>query len=555
MGKHSAKAPQQAGANEGDARPQVQAPLPDVPRGHHAGARTHHGTSAVGVGAAPQGAGNPNAPRYSRAKGAEEYIEKRQRRGRHHVLRAVLVTLVALVVAGGAAVAAYVHHINSTITAGVDDKLRDTLVETKDPGDPFYMLLLGIDKDEERAESRDYGKDYSAYRTDTIILARVDPRDGKVTLISIPRDTLVDLGSNGKQKINAAYSFGGAAYATKVVSEFAGVDISHYAEIDMDGFAKVVDAIGGVTVDLPVEVKDPKYTGLDLPAGKQKLDGRTAALLGRARHAYDSYGGGDFYRAANQRMLIGAVITKVMKGGASTIVPTVTTLSSYVTTDMDVTSIASLASSFKGIDVEKDVYSGQCPTISKYVNNTWYEICDTTAWKKIMDRVDKGLPPYKDASQDFTAGVAGSVGVSTSTGDDSSSSSTSANGAAQVSPEYTGTVLVLNGTSTAGVAGNGASTLTSAGFAATTNDAPSLQAKTTVYYNGDAQAKAAGVVKTLGLSAAPVQNDGSWDTSSDVVVVFGADWIDGSAKSADATGSTGTGGTASAGSNAVTGTN
>ena len=168
------------------------------------------------------------------------------------------------------------------------------------------------------------------------------------------------------------------------------------------------------------------------------------------------------------------------------------------------------------------MYSGQCPTISKYVDSTWYEICDTTAWKKIMDRVDKGLPPYEDASQDFTAGVAGSVGVSTST---------------------------------AGVAGNGASTLTSAGFAATTNDAPSLQAKTTVYYNGDAQAKAAGVAKTLGLSAAPVQNDGSWDTSSDVVVVFGADWIDGSAKSANAADATGASTTVSAGSNAATGTN
>lgn len=500
----------------------------------------------------PHGAANPNAPRYSRAKGAGDYIEKRQRRGRHHVLRAVLLVLVALVVASGVAVAAYVHHINTAITSGVDDKLRDTLVETKDPGDPFYMLLLGIDKDEGRAESKDYGKDYSAYRTDTIILARVDPRNKKVTLISIPRDTLVDLGSNGKQKINSAYSFGGAAYATKVVSEFAGVDISHYAEIDMDGFAKVVDAIGGVTVDLPVAVKDPKYTGLDLPAGKQKLDGKTAALLGRARHAYDSYGGGDFYRAANQRMLIGAVIKKVMKGGASTIVPTVTTLSGYVTTDMDVTSIASLASGFKGIDVEKDLYSGQCPTLSQYVDNTWYEICDTTAWKKIMDRVNKGLPPYEDASQDFTAGVAGSVGVSTSTGDDSSSSGAGAGGATQVTPEYAGTVLVLNGTSTAGVAGNGASTLTGAGFTATTNDAPSLQAKTTVYYNGDAEAKAAGVAKTLGLSAAPVKNDGSWDTSADVVVVFGADWVDGSAKSADATGTTGT---TSTGGNAVSGTN
>ena len=548
MGKHSAKAPQRAGTNEGEARPQVQAPLPDVPRGHHAGAWTHHGASAARAVAMPHGAANPNAPRYSRAKGAGDYIEKRQRRGRHHVLRAVLLVLVALVVASGVAVAAYVHHINTAITSGVDDKLRDTLVETKDPGDPFYMLLLGIDKDEGRAES----KDYSAYRTDTIILARVDPRNKKVTLISIPRDTLVDLGSNGKQKINSAYSFGGAAYATKVVSEFAGVDISHYAEIDMDGFAKVVDAIGGVTVDLPVAVKDPKYTGLDLPAGKQKLDGKTAALLGRARHAYDSYGGGDFYRAANQRMLIGAVIKKVMKGGASTIVPTVTTLSGYVTTDMDVTSIASLASGFKGIDVEKDLYSGQCPTLSQYVDNTWYEICDTTAWKKIMDRVNKGLPPYEDASQDFTAGVAGSVGVSTSTGDDSSSSGAGAGGATQVTPEYAGTVLVLNGTSTAGVAGNGASTLTGAGFTATTNDAPSLQAKTTVYYNGDAEAKAAGVAKTLGLSAAPVKNDGSWDTSTDVVVVFGADWVDGSAKSADATGTTGT---TSTGGNAVSGTN
>lgn len=102
----------------------------------------------------PHGAANPNAPRYSRAKGAGDYIEKRQRRGRHHVLRAVLLVLVALVVASGVAVAAYVHHINTAITSGVDDKLRDTLVETKDPGDPFYMLLLGIDKDEGARRAR-----------------------------------------------------------------------------------------------------------------------------------------------------------------------------------------------------------------------------------------------------------------------------------------------------------------------------------------------------------------------------------------------------------------
>lgn len=560
MGKHSAKAPQASGAADG----QIQAPLPDVPKAGHGSsgassrkfgfnagsgrdksARTAHAgfghAGREGRSSRPEVPSNPNAPRYSRAKGAGEYIEKRRRRGRHHVLRTVLVAILAVIVSGGVAVAAYIHHINSTINAGVDTKLRKALVETKDPGDPFYMLLLGIDKDEERADSAEYGKDYSAYRTDTIILARVDPRNKKVTLISIPRDTMIDMGSHGTQKINAAYSFGGAAYATEVVSKFAGVSISHYAEIDMDGFAEVVDAIGGVTVNLPVAVKDPKYTGLDLPAGKQTLDGKTAALLGRARHAYDSYGGGDFYRAANQRMLIGAVIKKVMSSGAATIVSTVNTLAGYVTTDMTVSSITSLATNFAGIDVDKDIYSGQCPTTSEYVNNTWYEVADADAWAKIMERVDKGLPPYSSSTQDFTAGVAGSVGVSTSTSDDSGSSDDSSSSGTTVTPEYSGTVLVLNGTTTAGVAGKGASTLSSAGFTTSTNDAPSVQSKTAVYYNGDSAANAAGVAKSLGLSVAPVANDGNWDSSVDVVVVFGTDWTSGTATATGTASATTTG--------------
>lgn len=546
MGKHSAKAPQTPEAAEG----RIQAPLPDVPkdaRGRSSRRSGRHqpvfsGSGHVGGSSRPEAPSNPNAPRYSRAKGAGDYVEKRRRRGRHHVLRTVLIAVLAVIVSGGVAVAAYIHHINSTINAGVDSKLRQALVETKDPGDPFYMLLLGIDKDESRAESSEYGKDYSAYRTDTIILARVDPRNKKVTLISIPRDTMIDMGSHGTQKINAAYSFGGAAYATEVVSEFAGVSISHYAEIDMDGFADIVDAIGGVTVNLPVAVKDPKYTGLDLPAGKQKLDGKTAALLGRARHAYDSYGGGDFYRAANQRMLIGAVIKKVMGSGAGTIVSTVNTLAGYVTTDMTVSSITQLATSFAGIDVDKDIYSGQCPTTSEYKNSTWYEVCNTDEWEKIMKRVDKGLPPYDSSTQslDITAGVAGSVGVSTSDSDGSDSSDNGSSGAQTVTPEYSGTVLVLNGTRTAGVAGKGASTLSAAGFTTSTNDAPSVQATTAIYYNGDAQAKAAGVAKSLELSVTPTANDGSWDSSADVVVVFGTDWTSGTAQTTTTT-STGTG--------------
>ena len=142
---------------------------------------------------------------------------------------------------GGVAAAAYIANINSKITKNVDSSLRSVLTETK-VTEPFYMLLLGIDRDEDRTAEAG-SADYSGFRTDTIILARVDPTKKKVTLISIPRDVMVSMGSNGEQKINGAYSLGGAAYATQVVEEFAGVKISHYAEIDMDGFAKLVDAI------------------------------------------------------------------------------------------------------------------------------------------------------------------------------------------------------------------------------------------------------------------------------------------------------------------------
>ncbi|MBP3885486.1 MAG: LCP family protein [Olsenella sp.] len=452
------------------------------------------------------------ASRYSRESGVARYVQKRKQSSRRfHIIRAVLVALLAVLVGGGVALAAYVANINSKITRRVDSNLLNVLTETK-VTEPFYMLLLGIDRDEERLNDAEYGKDFSNYRTDTIILARIDPTKKKVTLISIPRDMMVSMGSNGDQKINSAYSLGGAAYATQVVEEFAGVKISHYAEIDMDGFAAIVDAIGGVDVDLPVPVKDPDYTGLDLPAGKQHLDGPTAGLLGRCRHGYDEYGGGDFFREANQRMLIGVVVDKVMSSNPVTIASTISTLAGYVTTDMDVGTIASLATQFTGIDVNNDIYSGQCPTNSMYVNNLWYEICDTPTWQMIMQRVDAGEPPYADSGQDFTAGVAGSVGQSTKSNDTGSA------------PVYTGNVSVLNGSGTSGMASNVANKLTSAGFTAAADNAPENVSATAIYYNGDGAAKAAGVAEKLGLSVTPVENDGTYNTVVDVVVVIGADY-------------------------------
>ena len=326
----------------------------------------------------------------------------------------IAVIAVVLLLIGGVAIAAglYISNINNKLSSNVTNELREQLVK-KEAGDPFYLLLLGVDRDQGRVEdTENYGSDEHAYRSDSIMLCRIDPKNVKVSMVSIHRDTLVKMDEHGNQKINASYAFGGAAYATKTVSIFSGVPISHYAEIDLDRFIGIVDQVGGVTVDLPVPVNDPEYTGLNLPAGKQTLNGTDAALLCRCRHGYDNYGDGDVFRAANQRMVFSAVIKKVLASDPATIASTVASMADSVTTDMDVAAILDLAMQMKSLNVEEDISTGMEPTDGALIGDTWYEICLVDQWKKMMMRVDQGLPPYDETQgeHDSTAGIAGSVG-------------------------------------------------------------------------------------------------------------------------------------------------
>ena len=457
----------------------------------------------------------PAAP--SRADGVDAYKRRQRKKSRGRALRIVLISLLVVLLGAGTAVALYLKNIDDHLTDSsiVNDSLRQQL-ETVEPQEPFYMLLLGVDKSEGRAE--EWGSDSSNFRADTIILARVDPPGQRVSLVSIPRDTLVDMGENGERKINDAYSLGGAAYMTQVVSEFADVKISHYAEVDFEQLTSIVDTIGGIEVTLPVAIHD-EYAQIDLPAGTQTLNGEQALGLCRARHAYDEYGGGDFYRAANQRMVIGAIVKKVLQLDLVTMATTVSELADSVTTDFSALDIISLASQFRSLNADEDIYSGQTPTISEYINNVWYEIPDEAAWQEMLERVDAGESPYSDASQDFTAGIAGSIGGGTNISDsDGSEDSTS------VEASFSGSVSVLNGAGVSGLAAETATTLRQAGFEAEPGNAPSTTSTTTVYYNNDSLASALGVAQTLGVPEASVaRNDGSYTTEFDVIVVLGTD--------------------------------
>ena len=479
-----------------------------------------------------QGAPQP----YSRTS-LDHYASARTKRKAKGAVRAVVITIIAVLALGCTVAFAYFSNISSKLNEGIDSALRGQLTETAS-GDPFYMLLIGIDKSWDRAESAEYGADDAAYRTDSILLARVDPSNKQVTLVSIHRDTLVDFGSDGgKQKINAAYSIGaakkdkgedtsGAAYTVETISKFAGVPITHYAEIDFDQFVSVVDTIGGIDVNVPVDVIDPKFTGANIKAGQQTINGEQALQLCRARHAYDKYGDGDVYRAANQRMVIGTILKKILQSDIGTITKSVNTLSSSVTTDLSVTDILTLATQFQGFDMAKDLYSGMEPTDSKYVNNTWYEICQTSAWQKMMKRVNQGLSPYESESEDTTLGYAGS-GTATKNEGASTTSSSTTGGSSDAETDYSGTVEVLNGAGVSGLAGRVASTLNSKGFEATSGTADSYDYSTTriIYVGEENKAKAQAVADTLGLSTVK-KDDGTHAGEANVVVVLGADMAD-----------------------------
>ncbi len=359
----------------------------------------------------------------SRNQSGEYYSSKLRSAGRKRVVTIVLGAIAAILLTGGIAIASFVNDINTKITGHVDEELKSVLT-VQEPGKPFYLLLIGVDKDEGRTNDPSYGKDDSGYRSDSIMLTRIDPSEKKVTMVSIHRDTMYDFGEHGVQKINAAYTIGQEAFTTKTISDFAGVPISHYAEVDMDGLAAVIDVIGGIDIEIDMDIKDPYYTGLDLKKGKHHLDGHTAALFCRCRHAYDALGDGDRYRAANQRMVISTVAKKILTSNPATIASTVSTMASYVRTDMDVQSIVSLALQFVGMDFSNDIYSGMEPTTALYTNATWYEICDEAAWKKMMSRVDQGLPPTEEGDADPLVGSADADVSSLDLGSSSSATTT-----------------------------------------------------------------------------------------------------------------------------------
>ncbi|WP_136519400.1 LCP family protein [Cellulomonas telluris] len=165
-------------------------------------------------------------------------------------------------------------------------------------------LLTGSDARGEEGGIAEDGTE--GQRTDTILLLHV-PRSGPTALISLPRDTYVEVPGHGGAKLNSAFAWGGAPLLVQTVEGLTGLTVDHYAEIGMGGVAHVVDAVGGVNLCYDGAVDD-KDSGMVWQPGCHDVDGTQALAFARMRKADLQ---GDVGRALRQRQLIGAVVAKV----------------------------------------------------------------------------------------------------------------------------------------------------------------------------------------------------------------------------------------------------
>ncbi|MFE6287563.1 LCP family protein [Streptomyces sp. NPDC057877] len=254
---------------------------------------------------------------------------------RSTLLKAAGLTLAGALVLGVAAAGWVYWHLNDNITsvdinsALGDDRPPRALTTPTDaagsasaspvPSRALNILVLGSDSRTGAENQKLGGGPSGGARSDTAMVVHLDAGRTEATVVSIPRDTLVtrpscpleDGGETAERQgvmFNTAYSVGGPVCAVKTVETLTDVRMDHYVELDFAGFAKLVDALGGVTVTTEEDIDD-EDSHLTLEAGTHHLDGEQALALARTRHGIGD--GSDLGRIELQQQLVTALLTQV----------------------------------------------------------------------------------------------------------------------------------------------------------------------------------------------------------------------------------------------------
>ncbi|MDA8441827.1 MAG: LCP family protein [Peptococcaceae bacterium] len=248
-------------------------------------------------------------------------------------------------------------------------------VSAPDLNSRINILVIGVDE-------RTYSADKS-YRTDTLILASIDPSSKQIALLSIPRDTRVEIPKDGLDKINAAAAYGGLNTTVAVVQQLTGVKIDGYIKTDFTGFKDVINTLGGITVNVE---KDMYYlTGdkqdgvINLKQGVQVLDGTKALEYARFRH--DALG--DISRTARQQVVLKAIGKKLMQPSTIPKIPAlIRGFSQAVDTNLPMAELVNIAQVAAQYDASK-LISQTLPGYFLTLNGISYWGVDPVEAKKV----------------------------------------------------------------------------------------------------------------------------------------------------------------------------
>jgi LCP family protein required for cell wall assembly len=354
------------------------------------------------------------------------------------------------------------------------------------------ILLLGIDKrDDEPLEGT---------RSDTMIVASIDPVTKSAALISLPRDMWVNIPgctyaqgcSGGQQRINVAHAAGGPKLAVQTVSTDFGVPIQYYARVDFRGFEQLVDTVGGVVIDVDYPVKDDEYPTDDygyqriyFAPGPQLMDGHTALAYARSRH-----GMSDFARANRQQKVIVSLRSRALQLNMLSKAPDlVSIIQKSLSTDLTPVQMLSLGKLVSQIDRER--------IISKVIDTNYVSPF------KGADGADLLQPNYPAIRQAIDAAQR-----------------------AAAHPELQAKIEVLNGSGTVGLGQKAADYLTAQGFnvvriaAAERSDYRSSLVQVLTQDKGAAQALAT----TLHVPSTAIATVPTPDAAADIRIVLGQDF-------------------------------
>jgi LCP family protein required for cell wall assembly len=378
--------------------------------------------------------------------------------------------------------------------------------------DRINILVVGLDVEDGSLEPA---------RSDTLIVVSIDPTGGPINMLSIPRDLWVPIGPYGESRINTAYFLGetrdypggGAGLLRATIEQSFGIPIHYYVCVDFAGFVKLVDDLGGVTVNVEREIYDAEFPDgkggvmtVRIPAGVQTMDGTTALQYARSRH-----GNSDFDRASRQQRVLVALRDEMLRNtSVAELIPKLPTLyrtfSETVETDLSLEDLLRLARIANGLDLDNVQMAVIDLTMtSRYITDEGWDVLlpITEKIEPVIDRFFRTPSTRREAPQYEL----------------------------EASPEITAenaSIVLVNGSGRRGLAEAAAEYLRALGFRvadASDLDRGDYTSSVMVIYT-EKPATVAALASALGLSSQNLRTspDGAGANGADIKVILGQDF-------------------------------